>query len=264
MRSTTPPPSPEQAHGFLRQSDFVWHQRFELAPGVWTPGSSDTARLLKMAKVPLDLSGMTVLDVGTANGGCAFEAERRGASRVVAVDIYPPDWFGFASLKAFLGSTVEYMQASTYDLAEALKGAAFDLVLFFGVLYHLRHPLLALDNVWTANTEGGSTFIETAVADHELPRSRRRPLVRFYRRGELKEDGSNWFAPTVVALLDWCGSAGFASDVLHAWPRKRPERCMVRATKNSGREFEQLSYERPLRGVPLVERPPGQLGSPGS
>ncbi|MDQ4145082.1 MAG: DUF1698 domain-containing protein [Actinomycetota bacterium] len=206
-----------------------------------------------MAEIPRDLSGKAVLDVGTANGASAFEVERRGAARVVGVDIYPPDWFGFASLRDFLGSKVEYVQASVYNLSGILDDAEFDFILFFGVLYHLRHPLLALDNLWAVSAEGGLTLIETAVADHELDRSQKRALVRFYRRGELKGDGSNWFAPTIAALLDWCASSGFEPRLLRPWPRKRPERCMVQATKVPTREFELLSYEQPLRGVPLAD-----------
>jgi hypothetical protein len=65
----------------------------------------------------------------------------------VAVDIYPPQWFGFDALREFLGSSVEYLQGAVYDLSRLSRGERFDYVLFWGVLYHLRHPLLALDEV---------------------------------------------------------------------------------------------------------------------
>jgi len=82
--------SPEAAREFLGKADFVWHQRFELAPGVSTPGDRDIEFVLDAAEVPYDLTGKSVLDIGTANGGAAFEAQRRGASRVVALDIRQP------------------------------------------------------------------------------------------------------------------------------------------------------------------------------
>ena len=69
------------------RTDFVWHQRFEIAEGVYAPGASDISWLMAKAAVPERLDGATVLDIGTTNGGTAFECERRGASRVVAVDI---------------------------------------------------------------------------------------------------------------------------------------------------------------------------------
>src|SRR5450755_4304407 len=96
------PPTPEAATAFIDQAEFVWHQRFELAPDVWTPRVSPIVWLYNMAGLPADISGRTVLDVGTTNAGTAFEMERRGTKRVVAVDIYEPDWFGVRALTEFL------------------------------------------------------------------------------------------------------------------------------------------------------------------
>jgi tRNA (mo5U34)-methyltransferase len=239
-------PSPEEARAFIERSGFVWHQRFELVPGVWTPGVSPVAWLCAAAGLPPDLSGKTVLDIGTTNGGTAFELERRGAGRVVAVDIFDPDWFGLAPLTEFLGSGVEYAQVSVYELAERFP-EPFDLVIFWGVLYHLRHPLLALDNVRAVTR--GEASLETAVCDAELPRRlRARTMARFYRRGELSNDPSNWFAPTTAALEDWCISAGFQVQRRGAWPERKPTRAMVGLKPTEDRaEYETLSYERPLR-----------------
>jgi tRNA (mo5U34)-methyltransferase len=239
----------QEARAFIESSEFVWHQRFELAPGVWTPGVSSVPWLCNAANVPADLSGATVLDIGTTNGGTAFELERRGAARVVAVDIFDPDWFGVAALTVFLDSKVEYVRASVYELADRFP-ERFDLVIFWGVLYHLRHPLLALDNLRAVT--GSEASVETAVCDGELQcLERSLPLVRFYRRDELSADASNWFAPTVVALEDWCISAGFQVQRLGAWPESKPERAMLRARPTVGpAEYEQLSYERPLRCTP--------------
>ena len=70
------------AEAFLRDTDFKWYQRFELTPGVFTPGTRDVLALLDSAGVAHNQSGVRVLDIGTTNGGVAFEAERRGADRV--------------------------------------------------------------------------------------------------------------------------------------------------------------------------------------
>jgi tRNA (mo5U34)-methyltransferase len=239
-------PTPEAAAAFIEQADFVWHQRFELAPGVWTPGVSDIPWLCRSAGLPDDLSGLSVLDVGTTNAGTAFELDRRGAERVVALDLFDPGWFGVRALTEFLGSRVEYVQTSVYELADRFP-EAFDVVVFWGVLYHLRHPLLALDNLRAVTR--GEVSLETAVCDGELPPEQRdRSLARFYRRGELADDPSNWFAPTTVALEEWCGSCGFDVDRLDAWPESGPARAMLRLRPTAGAaEYEQLSYERPLR-----------------
>lgn len=239
-------PTPEAASAFIERAEFVWHQRFELAPDVWTPGVSPIPWLCSMADLPADLSGRTVLDVGTTNAGTAFELERRGAARVVAVDIFDPDWFGVRALTEFLQSNVEYVRCTVYELAERFP-EPFDLVIFWGVLYHLRHPLLALDNVRAVT--GGEASLETAVCDGQLPRRQRAlELARFYRRDELSADSSNWFAPTVAALEAWCGSSGFEVERVGAWPQRRPGRAMLRLRPTDGpAEYQQLSYERPLR-----------------
>jgi tRNA (mo5U34)-methyltransferase len=236
--------TPDSAREFIDSATFLWHQRFELAPGVLTPGTSNVAFLLDRAGVPADLSGRTVLDVGTTNGGAAFEAERRGASRVVAVDIYPPDRFGFTELAEACRSRVEFLQASVYELPDLLR-EQFDLVLFFGVLYHLRHPLLALDRL--RELTGGDIGVESAICDAEDLLLSKASYVRFYRGGELGNDPSNWFAPSGKTLQDWMNSSGFAVQSYMAWPGDAPTRAMVRATRTSAApEYTTLSYEQPI------------------
>jgi len=83
-RSAPNLPSEKAAREFLADADFIWHQRFELVPGVDTPGENDIVGLIDSAGIPADLSGKSALDLGTTNGGAAFELERRGAERVVA------------------------------------------------------------------------------------------------------------------------------------------------------------------------------------
>jgi tRNA (mo5U34)-methyltransferase len=238
-------PGPEAARRFLADADFLWHQRFQLSPGVYTPGVNDIEWVLTAAQLPEDLTGQTVLDIGTANGGAAFIAERRGAKKVVAVDIYSGERFGVFALREFLNSRIEFVRASVYELPSLLHDR-FDVVLFLGVLYHLRHPLLALDSLRTVT--GGVALLETAVADHELGPLRTSPLVRFYEGGELGGDPSNWFAPSVASLLGWCRSSGLEPELLGAWPEAAPERCVMRAVPDeSGPAYTRVSYERPLR-----------------
>jgi tRNA (mo5U34)-methyltransferase len=246
-------PDPEEARRFLKENEasFVWFQRFELAQGVYTPGESDIENVLDRAGVPERLDGLTVLDVGTSNAGAAFIAERRGAARVVAVDIYDPEWFGVDALTGFLRSSVEYVRGSVYELPRVLS-KPFDLVFFLGVLYHLRHPLLALDAVRALTA--GTAFIETAVADRELGDRSSAPLIRFYSRDELADDSSNWFAPSTTALMEWCSSCGLDPELMDAWPTDAPGRAAVRARRKDGEpEFTQISYERRLLAVPADE-----------
>lgn len=174
----------------------------------------------------------------------------------MAVDIYPPQWFGFDALREFLGSSVEYLQGAVYDLSRLSRGERFDYVLFWGVLYHLRHPLLALDEVRAVLAPDGFVDVETAVADDELGALAGLPVARFYRQDELAADPSNWFAPTVACLGDWCASAGLEPIRVEAWGRGQGRRCLIVARRAQGEpEFAQISYEVPLRAEPVHQRP---------
>jgi tRNA (mo5U34)-methyltransferase len=218
---------------------------------VQAPGSHDLDYLFDAANIPRDLTGKAVLDIGTANGGAAFICERRGARHVVAVDIYPLDWFGFGAIRDFLGSDVRYVQATVYELRRALSGEQFDLILFWGVLYHLRHPLLALDQIRAALADTGDVSIESAVCDDELKDLADVPVARFYRRDELAGDSSNWFAPSTACLRDWCGSSGLDPRRVHVWGEGIGKRCIVLASKTPGDpEYQGVSYEVPLRAAP--------------
>ena len=144
----------------IARSGFFWHQRFHLSEEVLTPGVNDIEWLLDEVGFPASLDGASVLDIGTTNGGAAFIAEMRGATRVVAVDIYDADRFGFDEIRTALGSRVDFVKGSVYQLPELLD-EQFDVVLFLGVLYHLRHPLLAFDCL--RELTSGTLYVETAI-----------------------------------------------------------------------------------------------------
>ena len=95
--------------------------------------------------LPADLSGWSVLDIGCNAGFYTFEMKRRGAAHVVGIDAEPLylRQARFAAEQLGMGVEVEFRENSVYDVSRL--GERFDLVLFMGVLYHLRYPLLALD-----------------------------------------------------------------------------------------------------------------------
>jgi tRNA (mo5U34)-methyltransferase len=235
----------DQAKAFVAGSDFIWHQTFHLSENVVAPGANDIEWLADQVGLPSRLDGATVVDIGTTNGGAAFIAEQRGAERVVAVDIYGPDRFGFDRLKTALGASVEFVQGTIYELPELLGNEKFDEVLFLGVLYHLRHPLLALDSLRRLTRQ--HLYVETAVFGSPSDP----PMARYFRRDELAGDSSNWFAPNVSCLVDWVESSGFVVDRVAYWPEDRPERACVAAHPTTERpEYIDLSYEVPLTVVP--------------
>ena len=95
------------------------------------------------AALPKDLTGKSVLDIGCNAGFYSMEMKRRGADRVVGIDDDPHCVAQARFATSVEGLSVEYRQLSIWDIGAL--GEKFDIVIFMGVLYHLRHPLLALD-----------------------------------------------------------------------------------------------------------------------
>jgi tRNA (mo5U34)-methyltransferase len=207
----------------------------------------------KTLRLPDDMRGLRVLDIGTYDGYFAFECERRGAE-VVAVDVNPEDCRCFAVARRLLDSRVTYHQMSVYDLREDTLGGGFDFVLFLGVYYHLRHLFVALDSLWRITR--GEMRVESHVIDHhfvlrdgsvvELASIDQRlvdvPIYRFYRFNDLsRSDYSNWFGGNVAAVMESLASAGFTPELLGTWSN----RAAFRAVKNpkTPREWEIGSYE---------------------
>ena len=202
-----------------------------------TPGPDRSREKLDWWELPDDLSGKRVLDIGCFEGFFSFECERRGAE-VVAIDLWQYGATGFKLCKELLHSDVEYRQASVYDLDPATFGM-FDLVLFAGVLYHLRHPLLALDRVrsvcrgmaiietqvcdgWFVGADAGVTSLASLSSDLVNV-----PVAQFYPGSELNGDPSNWFSPNHAAFVAWVNSSGFEvyrteSSGVRAWVHASP------------------------------------------
>jgi len=179
----------------------TWYHQIELAPGIVTPGSHRSSRGLRFLDrlgLPREGAGRRVLDVGCRDGFFAFEMERRGFE-VVGIDYADPEVTGFGIAQRILGSRIEYRTENVYDLDPDRHGT-FDVVLFLGVLYHLRNPLMALDRVRAVTAEGGEVFVETQLASDRAVKKSKLPLWRFYPRDSLAGDASNKWAPNLPGL----------------------------------------------------------------
>jgi tRNA (mo5U34)-methyltransferase len=188
-------------------NEIYWWHRIDLGNGITTPGRDDSPTKLEQIKLPRSLEGLTVLDIGAWDGFFSYECERRGAKRVVAVD--KPVWDdpmmgkrGFELARRALGSKVEDVQLDVLDINPERVGV-FDLVLFLGVLYHLPHPLLALERV--ASVAGKQLILETHVDMNEYDR----PVLAFYPEDECAGDRSNWFGPNRAAVEAMLKVVGF-------------------------------------------------------
>lgn len=150
-------------------AESYWFHRMELPGGILTPGWSDPGvDKLPYFGLPEDMRGMRVLDIGAAEGFFSFEAERRGAAEVIAIENYPPMIRKFHLCAAALGSRAASYCMSVYDLDRRTLGS-FDLIFFFGVLYHLRHPLLALERI--REVCSGTLLMQTATGAGGSPQA---------------------------------------------------------------------------------------------
>jgi len=192
------------------------YHSLELLDGTEIPGLIPIANLrarLDAWPLPQDLRGKRVLDIGAASGWNSFECERRGAE-VVAIDCV--EYEEFTAVKRMRDSKIEYVLAEVEEIS-AERFGFFDYVLFFGVFYHLRHPLLALENVCAVTR--GLAFIESYVID-EAP-DPDRCHMEFYETGELGGQIDNWCGPTLSCLMAMARSAGFARvDFMYAEARR--------------------------------------------
>jgi tRNA (mo5U34)-methyltransferase len=192
-----------------RVESLRWYHTIDLGGGVVTQGSDNSAARLARLALPESLAGLTVLDVGAWDGYFSFEAERRGAARVLATDSYSwrgSGWgtkAGFELAREALGSRVEDADIDVMDLSPERVGR-FDVVLFLGVLYHLRHPLLALDRL--ASVTKSLLIVETVVDMVGIGRA----AAAFYQGRELNNDPTNWWAPNPEAVIGMLLSADFA------------------------------------------------------
>ena len=217
---------PDEIRRLIAEHGRWWHE-IELAPGIVTPGD-DSNRM----KLPIldslgfarDMKGKRALDIGCSDGFFSFEMERRGA-QVVAIDFVPEAYSGFATARKILDSKVEYRMENVYNLAPETFGA-FDIVLFLGVLYHLRKPMAALDAIRSVMKPGGQLFVGTMMIDEYFllpdgsvstldevnPLLKSVPLWQAYPGGSLNGDFTNCFAPNRRALEAALDEAQFRVD----------------------------------------------------
>jgi tRNA (mo5U34)-methyltransferase len=215
-----------------------WYHSIDLGSGVTTRGASAQER---GPEILPEVSGRTVLDIGAWDGRFSFLAEQAGAARVVALDHYAwgvdfdargaywaeciargvlPDqsrdetefWLpelpgrrGFDFAAAMLGSKVEPVVAD-FQKCDLDELGLFDVVLYLGVLYHMKEPLTSLERVRAVAKEVAvieSEAVHVQGLDDEA-------LLQFYAGSSLRIDFGNWFVPTIEALHNLCRAAGFS------------------------------------------------------
>ena len=168
--------------------------------------------------LPADLSGKTVLDIGCNGGFFSLQMKQRNADRVVGIDIMPHCLAQARFVSHWFGQPVELRELGVYDV-ESL--GPFDIVVFIGVLYHLRHPLYAIDKVASICKE--TMYLQSLVrgdsgdfvpepnyplSEYEVFKRSKFPRMYFIEKS-INDDASNWWVPNTSCLMAMARSAGF-------------------------------------------------------
>ncbi len=202
-----------------------WFHNMELN-GVWTApdhflGNYPAFKFDSFSgAIPADLRGKTVLDIGCNGGFYSIEMKRRGADRVLGID-FDEDYLAQARFAAEVsGLNIEFRKLSVYRVADLRE--TFDVVIFMGVLYHLRHPLLALDLLHAHVTRDLLVFQSLLRGAPEVPEIEEDypfaeeevfekpgyPRMVFVEK-QYSHDPTNWWLPNRACAEAMLRSAGY-------------------------------------------------------
>lgn len=210
---------------------FWWHT-IDVGHGVLTPGqTSPEGQDLRAGVIPRSLRGKSVLDVGCWDGYFSFWCERRGAI-VMPIDDFQHKVFvkhkygialrggeGFAVAARLLGSRLKLRPCSFLS-----ADGSFDVVLYLGVLYHERHPLLALEHLARLTNE-------TAVIETHYVKDSRDPVLHFYPGAYLNNDPTNYWGPSISCVELMLREVGFRSVSLAETYKDNDDRAVFVALK---------------------------------
>jgi tRNA (mo5U34)-methyltransferase len=170
------------------------------------------------SQIPADLNGATVLDIGCNAGFYSIELKRRGAGRVLGIDV-DDRYLQQARFAAdTLGLDIEFQKLSVYDV-DSIPGQ-FDYVIFMGVLYHLRYPLLALDK--TVKKISGTLIFQTMIRGSQSARTWQNNYsfwekdifldtdfpATYFIENKYAGDPTNWWIPNRGAVEAMLRSSG--------------------------------------------------------
>jgi tRNA (mo5U34)-methyltransferase len=200
-----------------------WFHSLTLPGGETTAGVKSVEVLGMEADVVFKhpVAGKRVLDIGSWDGFFAFEAERRGAAEVLATDHFCWSGEGWGTKAGFdhahrrLASRVASLDIDVPRIGPETTGV-HDVVLFLGVLYHVKDPLQALERA--ASVTGELLVVETCTALDILPW----PVMRYYQGRELNDDPTNFFAPNRLCLAAMARDLGFKRIEMTGHPATKP------------------------------------------
>lgn len=189
-----------------------WFHCIHLPYGIVTPGTREP-NAWDMYRLPAKLTGKRVIDIGAWDGGFSYEAERRGAASVTAMDLWGNlkkepgtggyGWDNFTFAHDALESKVQAINRNVYEICPEM--GVYDLVIFLEVLYHLQDPFLGLRKVASLVASQGKLVLETWIDCVAAPY----PAMAFYEGSELNGDPTNWWGPNQACVEALLRSVGF-------------------------------------------------------
>lgn len=187
-----------------------WWHTIELPDGTVTPGKTNymIPENAERFQLPPDLSGNSVLDIGTFDGFWAIEARKRGA-HAIAMDRWRP-MLGTAAL-SLSAYNLQYWHSGDIDNAEIPGDLSekFDLVLFYGVLYHLKNPVHGIQYAADWAVPGGLVIIETAVNQGKMAQFADSEVPLVWMIDEVHHnDPSNYCMPNTAGVIQLAKMAG--------------------------------------------------------
>jgi tRNA (mo5U34)-methyltransferase len=190
----------EQVDGYGR-----WHHSIDFGNGVSSKGKAfggDTRKQINRLQFPDGIfKDKNVLDIGAWDGVYSFYAEKMGAKSVLALDHHmwlDQGWGskeGFILARNLLQSRVKDIDMDIMDATPENLGT-FDVIIFSGVLYHLKNPYLALETVVNLLSTGGCLIIETHINNMNT----NKPIMEFHPEDSLNRDKTNYWSPNLMCL----------------------------------------------------------------
>jgi len=218
-----------------------WRHKIDLPFGITTPGFiNHEEELSRMGLDKVDLTDKTVLDIGCSDGYYSFFAERRGASHIVGIDdmssLLAGGNNGFEICKTVLDSSCRLESKSIYDTTTEELGT-FDVIFFFNVLYHLKHPILALERINDLLKPSGHLYLKTlydkdvtfSLGKHKFGLNiGQGPRAKLYPGNGRAGDPTNWWVGNEKWIYAVLKASNFRTLAL---THKSPDRIYLKCEK---------------------------------
>ncbi len=217
------PPSRDELVALVKSFSW-WYQRIYLGRGVYTldePAHHEGLwRWLATRVFPADLKGMSVLDIGCNAGYFSIQAKRCGAGRVVGIDPVEDYLRQAEACRRIWGLDIEYLAMDAHQIDRIQD--PFDIVIFTGILYHLKNPLHVLEAIGRicqdavvvesevmAEQPGNVAYVRQGPPGQVRVTQCRKGIMKFIEGEELNADGGNWWIPDTECVLGMLRTAGF-------------------------------------------------------